>query len=193
MNIKSIEFVENSDGIVSRTAKANYKTLGPKLGKNMKKAAKLISELSPSDVEKLTSSGTFDLRVDGFSVELSKDDVEIIHTEVDDWIVAQENGVTVAIDTEITQELLSQGYAREVINRIQSLRKELDLNLTDRISVFVEGSKNIIEAVSSNIEIIKSETLSTQFLFESSKTKDAVEHFTINDETISISIELDEQ
>ncbi len=193
VNIKSIEFVENSDGIVSRTAKANYKTLGPKLGKNMKKAAKLISELSPSDVEKLTSSGTFDLRVDGFSVELSKDDVEIIHTEVDDWIVAQENGVTVAIDTEITQELLSQGYAREVINRIQSLRKELDLNLTDRISVFVEGSKNIIEAVSSNIEIIKSETLSTQFLFESSKTKDAVEHFTINDETISISIELDEQ
>ncbi len=130
--------------------------------------------------------------VDGSAVELSKDDVEIIHNEIDDWIVAQENSVTVAIDTEITQELLSQGYAREVINRIQSLRKSLDLNLTDRISVFMQGSKKIIEAVSDNIEPIKNETLSRRLLFEQSKAEEAVEHFTINDETISISIELDE-
>ena len=192
VNIKSIEFVENSDGIVSRTAKANFKTLGPKLGKNMKKAAELIAGLSPTDVGELTRSGTFELRVNGSSIELSTDDVEIIHNEIDDWVVAQENGVTVAIDTEITEELLSQGCAREVINRIQSLRKALDLNLTDRISVSMQGSETIIEAVSDNLEIIKNETLSTQLLFEQSKTKEAVEHFTINDETISISIELDE-
>ena len=192
VNIKSIEFVENSDGIVSRTAKANFKTLGPKLGKNMKKAAELIAGLSPTDVGELTSSGTFELRVNGSSIELSTDDVEIIHNEIDDWVVAQENGVTVAIDTEITQELLSQGCAREVINRIQSLRKALDLNLTDRIAVSMQGSKRIIKAVSDNLEIIKNETLSTQLLFEQSKTNQAVEHFTINDETVSISIELDE-
>ena len=192
VNIKSIEFVENSDGIVSRTAKANFKTLGPKLGKNMKKAAELIAGLSPADVGELTSSGTFELRVNGSSIELSTDDVEIIHNEIDDWVVAQENGVTVAIDTEITQELLSQGCAREVINRIQSLRKALDLNLTDRIAVSMQGSKRIIKAVSDNLEIIKNETLSTQLLFEQSKTNQAVEHFTINDETVSISIELDE-
>ena len=192
VNIKSIEFVENSDGIVSRTAKANFKTLGPKLGKNMKKAAELIAGLSPAAVGELTSSGTFELRVNGSSIELSTDDVEIIHNEIDDWVVAQENGVTVAIDTEITQELLSQGCAREVINRIQSLRKALDLNLTDRIAVSMQGSKTIIKAVSDNLEIIKNETLSTQLLFEQSKTNQAVEHFTINDETVSISIELDE-
>ena len=192
MNIKSIEFVENSDGIVSRTAKANFKTLGPKLGKNMKKAAELIAGLSPAAVGELTSSGTLELRVNGSSIELSTDDVEIIHNEIDDWVVAQENGVTVAIDTEITQELLSQGCAREVINRIQSLRKALDLNLTDRIAVSMQGSKRIIKAVSDNLEIIKNETLSTQLLFEQSKTNQAVEHFTINDETVSISIELDE-
>ena len=192
VNIKSIEFVENSDGIVSRTAKANFKTLGPKLGKNMKKAAELIAGLSPTDVGELTRSGTFELRVNGSSIELSTDDVEIIHNEIDDWVVAQENGVTVAIDTEITQELLSQGCAREVINRIQSLRKALDLNLTDRIAVSMQGSKTIIKAVSDNLEIIKNETLSTQLLFEQSKTNQAVEHFTINDETVSISIELDE-
>lgn len=192
VNIKSIEFVENSDGIVSRTAKANFKTLGPKLGKNMKKAAELIAGLSPAAVGELTSSGTLELRVNGSSIELSTDDVEIIHNEIDDWVVAQENGVTVAIDTEITQELLSQGCAREVINRIQSLRKALDLNLTDRIAVSMQGSKRIIKAVSDNLEIIKNETLSTQLLFEQSKTNQAVEHFTINDETVSISIELDE-
>ena len=192
VNIKSIEFVENSDGIVSRTAKANFKTLGPKLGKNMKRAAELIAGLSPTDVGELTSSGTFELRVNGSSIELSTDDVEIIHNEIDDWVVAQENGVTVAIDTEITQELLSQGCAREVINRIQSLRKALDLNLTDRIAVSMQGSKTIIKAVSDNLEIIKNETLSTQLLFEQSKTNQTVEHFTINDETVSISIELDE-
>ena len=192
VNIKSIEFVENSDGIVSRTAKANFKTLGPKLGKNMKKAAELIAWLSPAAVGELTSSGTLELRVNGSSIELSTDDVEIIHNEIDDWVVAQENGVTVAIDTEITQELLSQGCAREVINRIQSLRKALDLNLTDRIAVSMQGSKRIIKAVSDNLEIIKNETLSTQLLFEQSKTNQAVEHFTINDETVSISIELDE-
>ena len=192
VNIKSIEFVENSDGIVSRTAKANFKTLGPKLGKNMKKAAELIAGLSPAAVGELTSSGTFELRVNGSSIELSTDDVEIIHNEIDDWVVAQENGVTVAIDTEITQELLSQGCAREVINRIQSLRKALDLNLTDRIAISMQGSKTIIKAVSDNLEIIKNETLSTQLLFEQSKTNQAVEHFTINDETVSISIELDE-
>ena len=192
VNIKSIEFVENSDGIVSRTAKANFKTLGPKLGKNMKRAAELIAGLSPTDVGELTSSGTFELKVNGSSIELSTDDVEIIHNEIDDWVVAQENGVTVAIDTEITQELLSQGCAREVINRIQSLRKALDLNLTDRIAVSMQGSKTIIKAVSDNLEIIKNETLSTQLLFEQSKTNQTVEHFTINDETVSISIELDE-
>ena len=192
VNIKSIEFVENSDGIVSRTAKANFKTLGPKLGKNMKKAAELIAGLSPAAVGELTSSGTLELRVNGSSIELSTDDVEIIHNEIDDWVVAQENGVTVAIDTEITQELLSQGCAREVINRIQSLRKALDLNLTDRIAISMQGSKTIIKAVSDNLEIIKNETLSTQLLFEQSKTNQAVEHFTINDETVSISIELDE-
>jgi isoleucyl-tRNA synthetase len=192
VNIKTIEFVENSDGIVRRTAKANFKTLGPKLGKSMKKAAELIARLSPSDVGQLTGAGTFELMVDGSSIELSKDDVEIIHNEIDDWVVAQENGVTVAIDTEITQELLSQGYAREVINRIQSLRKALDLNLTDRISISMQGSKKIIEAVSDNLQLIKNETLSRQLLFEQSKAAEAVEHFTINDETISISIELDE-
>ena len=158
----------------------------------MKRAAELIAGLSPTDVGELTSSGTFELRVNGSSIELSTDDVEIIHNEIDDWVVAQENGVTVAIDTEITQELLSQGCAREVINRIQSLRKALDLNLTDRIAVSMQGSKTIIKAVSDNLEIIKNGTLSTQLLFEQSKTNQTVEHFTINDETVSISIELDE-
>ena len=151
----------------------------------------MIAGLSPAAVGELTSSGTLELRVNGSSIELSTDDVEIIHNEIDDWVVAQENGVTVAIDTEITQELLSQGCAREVINRIQSLRKALDLNLTDRIAVSMQGSKRIIKAVSDNLEIIKNETLSTQLLFEQSKTNQAVEHFTINDETVSISIELD--
>ena len=189
VNIKSIEFISSSSGIVTRRAKANYKSLGPKFGSKMKALASSITELSPVDISTLVEGGTLNLMVNKEAIRIDINDVEIISEEVGDWSVAQDGSLTIAIDTELTEELRLQGCARELVNRIQSMRKSADLNLTDRVIVNVNTAGETYKAIEEHTGFIKRETLADEInLSLQSKTSTWNDTFTINGDAVTIGL-----
>ena len=135
VNIKDLEVLEDDASIVNKSTKANFKTLGPKYGKMMKNLAQRIKDFTKDEIKKLETDKSFSFTLDGNDVSLSLDDVEIISTEIEGWVVESENGITVAIDSELTNELIGEGFAREFVNRVQNMRKSAGLEITDRIKV----------------------------------------------------------
>jgi isoleucyl-tRNA synthetase len=188
VNVRKIEFINSSDGIVTRKAKANFKALGPKFGSKMKALASSISKLSPEEIHALVSDGFLKINVSSEVVQIDIHDVEIISEEVGDWSVAQDGSLTIAIDTEINEELRLQGCARELVNRIQSMRKSADLNLTDRIIVEVQAPGEINKAIDEHAFFIRRETLSDEILLSVNASGNWNEKFTINDESVTIGL-----
>ncbi|MBK7981660.1 MAG: isoleucine--tRNA ligase [Ignavibacteriae bacterium] len=135
VNIKDLEVLEDDASIVNKSTKANFKTLGPKYGKMMKNLAQRIKDFTKDEIKKLETDKSFSFTLDGNDVSLSLDDVEIISTEIEGWVVESENGITVAIDSELTNELIGEGFAREFVNRVQNMRKSAGLEITDRIKI----------------------------------------------------------
>jgi isoleucyl-tRNA synthetase len=162
VNVKGIEYIANTSGIVSKKAKANFKTLGKRLGKNMKAAADLISALTQEEINRFESGGELILMIEGQEFIPVRDDIEIISEDIPGWQVASEDGITVALDITLDDELIAEGTARELVNRIQNLRKSSGLNVTDRINIKVEGLAGIEKAVADFGEYIKSETLADE-------------------------------
>ena len=162
VNVKDIEYITNTAGIVSKKAKPNFKTLGKRLGKQMKTAADLIQALDQEAINRFESREALSISIDGNEYELQREDVEIISEDIPGWQVASENGVTVALDIHLDEQLLAEGTARELVNRIQNIRKNQGLNVTDRIRVDVENLSGIEKAVSDFGEYIKSETLANE-------------------------------
>lgn len=159
VNVKAIEYIANTSGIVSKKAKANFKTLGKRLGKNMKSAADLISALTQEEINRFESGGELILMIEGQEFIPVREDIEIISEDIPGWQVASEDGITVALDVTLDDELIAEGTARELVNRIQNLRKSSGLNVTDRIKIKVEGLAGIDKAVLDFGAYIKSETL----------------------------------
>jgi isoleucyl-tRNA synthetase len=191
INVRKIEYVADSSGIVKRSAKADFKRLGRRLGKKMKSAAAAIATLDESSIAALLANDLLMLEVDGDNIEIGAADVEIVSEEIVDWSVAQEGGVTVALDTHIDDELRSQGYAREVINRIQSLRKTADLELTARIAIQFEASDGLTRAIFDNVSLIQRETLASSLAAATSPSGGHTERFEIGDELLSVAIAVD--
>ena len=127
----------------------------------MKHVAKALSEMSQEDIAKFEKEGKWTIDADGQTIELSLDEVEIITEDMPGWLVKTEDKYTVALDITITDELRQEGIARELVNRIQNFRKELDLNLTDRIKVYVQDKEILRDAVKNFADYIKSQTLAT--------------------------------
>ncbi|MDR2122561.1 MAG: isoleucine--tRNA ligase [Flavobacteriaceae bacterium] len=163
VNVKEVQLLnpkEASDLIV-KSIKPNFKVLGPKLGKNLKAVSEELQNFSLSQIQELEKTGkTF---VQGY--ELTLDDVEIRTQDITGWLVASDNKLTVALDITITPELKSEGIARELVNRIQNLRKEKGLEVTDRISLELQADKEIEKAAKENNEYICSETLTQNLTF----------------------------
>ena len=191
INVKTIEYVEDSSGIVKRSAKANFKRLGPRLGKRMKAVAAAIAALDDGLISALLEHGSLSLTVAEEAIEITPDDVEIVSEEIVDWVVAQAGAVTVALDVRIDDELRSQGYAREVINRIQSMRKTADLELTARIVVEFGASSALAGAIFDNLELIRSETLASNIESAGSPSGIQIEEFAIGDENLTVGIAID--
>ncbi|MCW8848681.1 MAG: isoleucine--tRNA ligase [Melioribacteraceae bacterium] len=142
VNIKELEVLKDDSGIVNKSAKANFKSLGPKYGKLMKQLAGRIMQLTKEEIKKLEEERSLQLDLDGNNINLTLEDVDIISTEIEGWVVESENGVTVAIDSELDEELIGEGLAREFVNRVQNMRKSFGLDVTDRIRVsFSSDSK----------------------------------------------------
>jgi len=159
VNIKELVVLDNDSEIVNKSAKANFKVIGPKFGKKVKAAAEAIKSFGKNEISALESGSNVELEIENEKLIIAPEDVEIISTEIKGWVVESEGGVTVAIDTELSNELIEEGLAREFINRIQNMRKDAGFDVTDRIKIFFNGSEEIINAVNSFKKYISNETL----------------------------------
>ncbi len=161
VNIKEIEYLSDTTGILKKRIKPNFKTLGRRLGKNMKAAAQIIGKMGQEDIAQIESTNSYQLSINGDTYELTVDDFEITTDDIPGWQVANDGPLTVALDVTITDELLAEGMARELVNRIQNIRKSKDFNVTDNISVQLERHAEVTPAVEQFGDYIKAETLAT--------------------------------
>ncbi len=161
VNVKDLTFVEGN-GVLVKKVKCNFRTMGKKFGKLMKGIAAQMAELSQEEIEKLETSGSLELTVEGQQVVVDVADVEIISEDIPGWLVSNEGNLTVALEVELTDELRREGMARELINRIQNLRKDAGLEITDRISVVVEPNEETDVAIASFNEYICAQVLADE-------------------------------
>ncbi|HYR83592.1 MAG TPA: isoleucine--tRNA ligase [Terriglobia bacterium] len=173
INVKAIEFIDESSPIVRKTASANFKVIGPRFGKQVNAVAKRIKEMSSAEVVQLEQTGAFSTEVNGAPVEITRDDVSVAAQSIEGWLVESTDGLTVALDTTLTPELVNEGLAREFVNRVQNMRKDAGLQVTDRIRIHYESSNRVAEAIGRMSEYIKSETLATQL----TAGRDGAEHW----------------
>ena len=188
INVENIEYIEDSNELVSRTAKANFKRLGARLGKSMKTAAAKISQFDETQITQLLTNGSIEIDMDGEVTRLDANDVEILSEELGGWSVTQEGRITVALDTEVTQELLLRGFAREVVNRTQTMRKTADLELTDRIHVEYCASGDLREAIATQSAFICQETLASELKYCEQPEGTFVDSFEIGDRRLTIAL-----
>jgi isoleucyl-tRNA synthetase len=170
-NVKQLEFVDESQAKIIKNLKLNFKTLGKKCGKHMK-AVQAFAQEQPQDIiTGIEQLGLFTLTIEGESIELVTEDVEIIPVDIPGWKVANDGALTVALDVTLDEELRREGVARELVNRVQNLRKEEGFDVTDRIIVKIVSTPTIREAVASNSEYIR-----TQILAETLELLDSMEN-----------------
>lgn len=147
VNVKELKYVDNAAGILVKKVKPDFKKLGPRYGKIMKQLAQVVQEMSQETIAELEKTGKYSFDIDGQQAEIVLDDVEIISEDIPGWLVANEGKLTVALDITITDELRKEGIARELVNRIQNLRKSNGFDITDRISVVISNNDQIKDAV----------------------------------------------
>ena len=166
VNVKEIEFIDDASGILVKQIKPNFRTLGPKFGKQMKDIAAVINDFTQQDIQAFERQGTKEITLDGEKLTLTLDDVEITSQDIEGWLVASSStGLVVALDATITDELRAEGIARELVNRIQNLRKDTGLEVTDRIRILLQKQDTLEKAVRANEAYIKAETLANEILF----------------------------
>ncbi|MCH8031049.1 MAG: class I tRNA ligase family protein, partial [Bacteroidetes bacterium] len=161
VNVKVLEAIEASSGVIHKSARPNFKALGKKLGPLMKAANAAIRDLDLEAIATYEQEESLTLELDGQSVTLESGDLEIVSEGIEGQLVRQEGGVTVALDTTITDELRAEGLAREFINRVQNLRKSADFDVSDRIVITFDAPDGEAEAVIAHAEAIQTETLAT--------------------------------
>jgi isoleucyl-tRNA synthetase len=165
VNVKEIEVLEEESEILVKRIKPNFKALGPRFGKDMKLVVKAIQQLNSEDIQKIEQKGALELEINGKSITLNLDDVEISSKDIEGWLVANQGSVTVALDITVSDSLKQEGIARELVNRIQNLRKNSGFEVTDHIDISILDNKNITNAVLNNLDYIKIETLTEKLEF----------------------------
>jgi isoleucyl-tRNA synthetase len=159
VNVKELELIDDASGILVKSIKPNFKVLGPRFGKDMKEIARKINEFSAEDIQKIERDGEIQVEVSGNLLTLENGDVEITSQDIEGWLVANSGNITVALDITISDDLKKEGIARELVNRIQNIRKDSGFEVTDKIDVTLQKDGTVEEAVQQNIEYIKTETL----------------------------------
>ena len=165
VNIKEVQILEDASGVLIKQIKPNFKTLGPKFGKEMRFIATEVQKLTQEDINKIDEFGNIYLQVNGKEITLEREDVEISSKDIEGWLVANERGLTVALDATISEELRKEGVGRELVNRIQNARKDNGLDVTDKIRLTVLKFENLQNSIQENKEYIMSETLTKELVF----------------------------
>ncbi|WP_312311916.1 isoleucine--tRNA ligase [Empedobacter brevis] len=168
VNVKEIQLLTNEEAsnLLVKSIKPNFKTLGPKFGKEMKAISAATAELTNEQIVKLEQSGQIDLLIDNKTLTLDLEDFEIATKDIPGWTVASNSTLTVALDLQLTDELIHEGVARELVNRIQNLRKETGLEVTDKIILNLKNDESIVNAVEQNKDYICSETLAEDLVLQ---------------------------
>ncbi len=166
VNVKEVVLLDDASGILVKQIKPNFKTLGPSFGKDMGLISNKIQGFSPVEIATLERDNALEIDIAGKSIILTLADVEISSQDIEGWLVANANGITVALDITISDELRKEGIARELVNRIQNIRKDSGFEVTDKIVVKMEKNTQLEEAVAANLDYIMSETLTKTLVFE---------------------------
>lgn len=162
VNVKEIQVLDDASDILVKQIKPNFKVLGPRFGQDMKAVANVVNNFTADDIKKIEQKGILDVQINGKSITLERGDVEITSQDIEGWLVASQGALTVALDVTLTDELKKEGIARELVNRIQNLRKDSGYELTDRIVVQFQKDEQIINAINKNLDYIKTETLTEE-------------------------------
>ena len=162
VNVKAIELIDDASGILVKNIKPNFKVLGPRFGRDMKVVANAINAMTAKDISTIENEGEITVDINGKSVTLAPEDVEITSQDIEGWLVASSGSLTVALDVTLTDELKNEGIARELVNRIQNLRKDSGFEVTDKIEVQLQRDGKVEQAVNDNLEYIKMETLTAK-------------------------------
>ncbi|MFK8263296.1 isoleucine--tRNA ligase [Capnocytophaga canimorsus] len=186
VNVKEIELLEDASGILVKQIKPNFKTLGPRFGKDMKLVVAAVQQFTQEDIQSIEKEGQIIVKLAEKDVTLSIEDVEITTQDIEGWLVASSGGMLVALDIHITDELRKEGIARELVNRIQNIRKDSGFDVTDKINICIQKQKAVEEAVSDNLEYIKSETLTSELTFAENVSGEPIE---FDDIVTKISVE----
>lgn len=165
VNVKEVELLSDASGILVKQIKPNFKALGPRFGKEMGNVAKAIQNFTQEQISEIDKNNEISLEISGNSVKLTNDDVEISSQDIEGWLVANANGITVALDITITEELRKEGIARELVNRIQNIRKDSGFEVTDKVTIKMLPNQVIQQAVEANLDYIKAETLTETLVF----------------------------
>lgn len=187
-NIKEIEYVTDTAGVIHKRIKPNFKTLGKRLGKHMKAAAAAIGAMSQDQINAVEKSGSYLLELEGEEFNLALEDFEITAEDVPGWMVASDGPLTVALDLSLTEELVAEGTARELVNRIQNIRKNSNFNVTDKITVRIENHPRLTQAIEKFGGYIKGEVLATSLLLDEEVNGEKVELF--DDLAVGIEVSL---
>ena len=186
VNVKSLNFVDSTNAILVKRIKPDFKKLGPRYGKIMKQVAIEVQAMEQADIAQLEKEKTFILNVNGEDVTINLSDVEIISEDIPGWLVENQDKLTVALDINITEDLLKEGIARELVNRIQNLRKSHGFEITDRIKVLISSNEKLNSAVTQFADYIKSQVLADSLDITSEHYKTEID---INEELTTVDIE----
>ena len=187
VNVKGIKFVSNEDGVLVKRVKPDFKKLGPKFGPVMKQLSKLIAGMSQKEIVEYENNGSFTFDIDGQAVTITTEDAEVYSEDIPGWLVANSGKLTVALDITVTEELKREGVAREIVNRIQNLRKGKNFEITDRISVKVACSESTAAAITDFKSYISKQVLATEVAIVPS-LEDG-EEVMLDDEALKIQVE----
>ena len=172
VNVKELQFVE-SQGILVKKVKCNFRVMGKKFGKLMKGIAAQMEALDQTDIAQLERDGSISLLIEGQEVVVDLADVEVISEDMPGWLVSNEGNLTVALEVELTDELLNEGMARELINRIQNIRKDIGLEITDRVKVTISPNEQADAAVAAFKDYIQSQVLADEIVLSDNEGTEA--------------------
>ena len=188
VNVKEIELIENTTGLITKRIKPNFKTLGPKYGKQMKQIAALVAGFSQNQIAAIEASAETLLDVDGEKITVTPADFEITSEDMPGWLVATEGKLTVALDITITDDLRAEGIARELINRIQNIRKDSGFEVTDKIRVEIEQQEFVLPALKSFADYIASQTLAVEIEGVPSPSGEFVVESEVDEQPVRIAV-----
>ena len=186
VNIKDLEFIEDTTGVITKRIKPNFKTLGPRYGKQMKQISALVAAFSQADIAQLERTDSWTTEIDGVKIEATAADFDITSEDMPGWLVTTEGKLTVAMDITLTDELRKEGLARELVNRIQNIRKDSGFEVTDKIRVTFEKNDALRAAVSAYRDYIASQVLAVEILETESLTDAAAQELDLDDMTVKV-------